>query len=197
MTDPIYGDSPIDVGLLWDSTLRPPLVNDDEMKVWRAVVVGAVDEKNESSWLIRWRVGSVLTAEGVHLDNLGTELKFPRPDGWDDDRYRAALVPIEGVVLTLKVPSRTVALAAGLTDAQPGQSFKVAQLVDIGAVYCVLLFGVDANEVQTYRTVLEYGRPKGVELCLLFTPAEEDEVLYLDGFMGATLDGPAVMIDSF
>jgi hypothetical protein len=194
VTDPIYGDNPIDVGLLWDSTFRPPLVNDAEMKVWRAVVVGAVDEKNESSWLIRWRVGSVLTAEGVHMDNLGDELKFPRPDGWDDDRYRAALVPIEGVVLTLKVPARTVALAAGLTDAQPGQSFKVAQLVDIGAAYCVAFFGVSANEMQTYRVVMEYGRPKGVEMCLVFSPFPEDEVFTIEV---SEIGGPDVIADAF
>lgn len=193
MIDPIYGDNPLDPVQRWNQLLRPPLVVDPEMEAWREVYAGVVSELLASSWLVRWRVGSVKTALGVHLENLGGELGFPKPDGWDDERYGPVVDAIEGVVLTPRTPPKTEALALSLTSTQVGQSFL---LVDGDPLkYSVIFFGVTAQEAITYCNVLEYGRPKGVSKTCLFSPAAVEDVLFLDGFNGATMDGPAVMVD--
>lgn len=186
MTDPIYGDNPVDPDYRWWQTMRPPLVNDPEIEVWRNVIGGAVGDLLESSWSVRWRTGSVMTALGVHLDALGDDLGFPRPDGWDADRYRAALIPIEGAAGTRRTPAATKALAGGLADGS--QTWLISQADPL--TYVVYFFGVSDDEAMTYYSVLDRGRPTAVRMVLVYSPSAAEDVFTLDSSL---LDGPDVL----
>jgi len=158
MPDPDYGPSPVDLDKRWYQTMRPPLVNDPEIEVWRAVVTGHFGQQADSAWSVRWRTNSVQTAVGVHLDALALDLGFLRPDGWSDDRFQAVAIAIDGAVLSNRPPSVTQALATALV--QPGQTFELEQTASL--VYVVTFYAITDDEALTYCSVLDYGRPKGV-----------------------------------
>ena len=183
MTDPTYGDNPIDPGARWDQLMRPPLVNDDEVQALRTVVVAMMLELLESSWSVRWRVGSVLTSEGVHLDAVASDFKLLRPDGWSDDRWRAALIPIDAAFLSNRTVDGTKALAAGL--AQPGQTWEIDRPGNLE--YIVYFFGITADEAEIYREILEFGRPKGVGFTLVWSAVPKADTFVWDVSL---YDGP-------
>jgi hypothetical protein len=184
--DPIYAQNPVDPNTRWFQTMRPPLVKDPEIQVWQAVLTAAVGELLASSWEVRWRVGSVLTAIGVHLDALGRDLGFLRPDGWSDERYQNVLVPIDGAVGTNRQPSVTKALAAGLVN---GAQTWLLERPD-PLTYVVYFFELTENEALTYFDVLYRGRPHGVRMVLVFSPEAAPDVFTLDE---SALDGPDVL----
>lgn len=184
--DPIYGSNPLDPEDTWYRSLRPPLVNDPEMGVWQAVIVAAMLELHESAWLVRWRCKSPVTAVGVHLSAFGAALDFPRPDGWSDDRYRPAVVAIDGATLAIKPPAVTAALADALvTGAQTWEMQQVAPLE-----YVVVFYSLPTAEASTYRAVLEYGRPPGVRLILIYSEVPKADTFVLDDSL---LDGPDLL----
>lgn len=186
MTDPVYGDNPLDPDARWYQTMRPPLVNDPEIQVWRVVIGAAVREMAESSWLVRWRTKSVASAEGVHLDAHGLDVGLMRPDGWDEQRYRNVLVPVVGAMSGNRPPSVTKALAAGLVHG--GQTWKLSRPGAL--VYVVYFFGLTPNEALTYFDVLNLGRPTSVRLVLVYSPEAEADVFELDE---SELDGDDVL----
>jgi hypothetical protein len=189
MTDPIYGDNPIDPEQRWWDTMRPPLVNDAEMLVWKEVLTEAMLEVAESSWLVRWRTKSVVTAVGIHLDAKGKDLGFLRPDGWDDERYQNALIPIDGISFGVRTPSATADLAAGLVDGAQTWGMAVADPM----TYVVSFFGITSDEALTYFSVLNLGRPKAVRMALVYSASAEADVFFLDSSL---LDGPDILADS-
>jgi hypothetical protein len=186
MTDPTYGDNPIDVEDLWYRTMRPPLVNDPEINVWRQVVTEAAQEILDSSWLVRWRVGFMLTAEGVHLDAAYADIGLVRPDGWSDDRARPVGVAVEGAIGTGRGVDVTRAIADALE--QPGQTWEMTRPAP--ATYVVLFYAITDDEAQTYRSFLEYGRKKGIRFLMVYSNAAKADTFTLDVSL---LDGPNVL----
>lgn len=186
MTDPIYGDSPIDIDQRWWESMRPPLVNDPEIVAWQAVIKGVFGEIAASAWLVRWRTKSVYTALGVHLDAKGRDLNFIRPDSWDDDRYSSALIPIEGAAFGIRPPSATAALAEGLvTGTQAWEMITADPLT-----YVVVFYELTVDESLTYFTVLNLARPRGVRFVLVYSPEAKADVFVLDDSL---LDGPDIL----
>lgn len=186
MTDPIYGDNPIDPDDAWYRSMRPPLVNDPEIDTWRRVNSAAMLEVLESSWLVRWRAKSPVTAEGVHLSAFGSALKFPRPDGWSDDRYQPVVVAIDGATLSGKQPQVTAALADALVDGV--QTWEMLQPAP--ATYVVVFYSLSADEAQTYRDVLERGRKRGIRFLLIYSTVPKAGSFVLDVSL---LDGPDIL----
>jgi hypothetical protein len=189
MTDPIYGDTPLDPEQRWWDTMRPPLVNDPEMLAWKEVITAAMLELNQSSWLVRWRTKSVVTAEGIHLDAKGRDLRFLRPDGWDDDRYRNVLIPLDGIAFGGRPPSATAELAEGLVDG--AQTWELATADPM--TYIVRFFGITADEALTYFSVLNLARPKAVRMVLEHSTEVAADVFELDSSL---LDGTDVLMSS-
>jgi len=186
MTDPIYGSSPVDAGERWDDTLRPCLRNDLEMQGWRTLIADAMDELAASQWAIHWRTKSPLTAQGIHLDARGLDLGILRPDGWDDERYQPVVAAVDGAVFSNRPSSVTATFASALVSgAQTWEMSTPAPLT-----YVVYFYGVTADEVQTYFTVLERGRPRGVRMILVYSPEPKDGVFVLDE---SELDGPDIL----
>lgn len=173
-TDSVYGENPLDPETRWDQTMRPPLVNDPEFQVWRTVIGAAVRELAESSWLVRWRTKSIVTALGAHLEAHGKGLLL-RPSGWSDERYRNVLIPIEGVFGTNRPPSATKALAAGLVNG--AQTWKVTRADPL--TYVVYFFELTENEAKTYFSVLSLGRPTAVRFVLVYSPEPESGTFIL------------------
>lgn len=186
MTDPIYGDNPIDPDDAWYRSMRPPLVTDPEIDVWRRVITGAMLEVLESSWLVRWRAKSPVTAAGAHLDAFGSSLAFPRPDGWADTRYRPVVVAIDGATLSGKQPQVTSALADALVDG--AQTWEM--IAPAPASYVVVFYSLSSDEAQTYRDVLERGRKRGIRFLLLYSTVPKANAFVLDV---SQLDGPDLL----
>jgi hypothetical protein len=184
-TDSVYGESPLDQRARWDETMRPPLVNDPEFQVWRTVIGGAVAELAESSWRVRWRTKSIVTALGAHLEAHGKDLLL-RPDGWSDERYRNVLIPIEGVFGTNRPPSATKALAEGLVNGS--QTWLVTRADPL--TYIVYFFELTENEAKTYFSVLNLGRPTAVRFVLVYSPEPEAGTFIVDSSL---VDGPDVV----
>lgn len=184
--DPLYAQSPLNPTLRWNQTMRPPLVNDPEMRVWRTVISACVGELAQSSWLVRWRTRSVVTAIGAHLDAFGKDLGSLRPDGWSDERFQNVLIPIEGGAQTNRPPSVTKALAAGLVNGD--QTWLVVRPTALQ--YVVYFFSLTENEAKTYFNVLNLGRPTAVRLVLVYSPEAAPDVFTLDSSL---LDGPDVL----
>jgi len=185
--DPTYGANPIDLDLRWYQLIRPPLANDVETNAWRAVYTAAGQEILDSSWQVRWRCKSVSTALGVHLDALGSDYLL-RPDGWSDDRYRSAVVAIDGVAGAYRTPARTAALADGLEQA--GQAWEMMQAAP--AAYVVIFYAITADEALTYRDVMEWGRPKGVGFFMVYSTVAKADTFVLDVSL---LDGPDLLAE--
>ncbi len=183
--DPIYGPNPIDLDLRWYQLIRPPLANDVETNAWRVTINGALQELLDSSWQVRGRCKSVTTALGVHLDALGSDYLL-RPDGWSDDRYRSAVMAIDGVAGAYRTPARTAALAEGLV--QVGQTWEMDQAAP--AAYVVVFYAITDDEAQTYRSVMEWGRPKGIGLFMVYSNVAKADAFVLDVSL---LDGPDLL----
>ena len=186
MSDPLYGDNPIDALDTWYRYSRPPLVNDAESSVWKTVIVAMMNDLLESSWLVRWRVGSPVTAEGIHLDAVGADFGLLRPDGWGDERWGPVLVAVDGAFISGRTPDVTAALADALE--QPGQSWEMDRPGNLE--YVVYFYGISADEAETYREILEFGRPKGVGFEFIWSNAPKADTFVLDDSL---LDGPDVL----
>jgi hypothetical protein len=186
--DPIYGSQPLDPSARWYETILPPLANDPETEIWRQVVSAMMLVLLESDWLVHWRTRSVVTALGVHLDALGRDLDFLHPDGWTEDRYRAALIPIVSASYGVRTPGVTAGLADGL--AQPGQTWEMGQADAL--TYCVVFYGVTPDEAELYFHVIRRGKPEAVRFCLVYSGAPKAGTFILDSSL---LDGPDLLAD--
>lgn len=189
MTDPIYGDNPIDPVEGWNETFRPPLVQDPEWVVWRAVFTGLVAEHLESAWLTRWR-RSVLTAEGAQLAEHGAELGYPQPVGWTEDRYRAVLVALLPASFAQPTTEVVGDLAEALLDV--GQSFTFTEEWPCSARFTFL--ETDADDATAYASALDRARPRGCQYFLVAHPGGGLSPFILGT---STLDGPDTLSDLF
>lgn len=189
MTDPTYGDNPLDAELRWFQTMRPPLVNDPEIRAWQAVIKDSMGELAESSWSVRWRTKSASTAFGVHLDAKGADLGFLRPgvDPWDDDRYRATLLAIEGATIGNRPPSVTSALADALI--QDGQTWEMTQADPL--TYRVYMYGLTADDAVAYFDVLRLGKPTAIRLVMVHSTEPKAGTFVLDS---TDMDGPDLLV---
>ncbi len=163
MTDPIYGNSPLDVGAQWDGTWLTPLNTDPFWIGWRNVWVAALTEANESQWLMRWR-RAVTTAEGQQLIDRGLELGFaPKPAGWTDERYRDVLVAIVPGAYATPTDKVYVGIADALTFGP--QTFVFREELPLSMR--VTFTDTSADEAINYRDALEYGRPHGSQFFIV------------------------------
>lgn len=189
MTDPVYGDNPIDPEQLWDETFRPALRDDPLWQARRAVFTTMVGHLLESLWLIRWRT-SVLTAEGYQLQTRGAELQYLQPDGWTEDRYRAVLVALLPATFARLTPAVVGAVATALLDV--GQTFTSKEYAPCSAQFTYL--NTDADDAIAYFTVLnDRARPKGCQYYL----TAHDGVNPPFTIDTSTIDGPDTLAELF
>lgn len=188
MTDPVYGDTPIDGGEIWDNSFPVPLAADPYWLGWRAVWDGAIDELAQSQWLTRWR-RSISSAEGQQLLDVGLgQVGYaPKPDGWTDDRYRAVLGAIAAAQGGDESPAALVAIADALIVAP--QTFTIEEQLP-GTILFTFL-DTDANDAAAYLAALEFGRPKGERLLLEYHP----DALTMFTLDASLLDGADVLGD--
>jgi len=184
--DPIYGSITIDTKLLWDQTFRPPLVMDPEGLVWREVTTGLFDDLLESQFMLRWRTRGIAGTEGIFLTAKGAELGWPRPDTWTDARYKPPLLAIDGGAFGRREPQATIDLAEALVDGP--QTVEVSHTDPL--IYCVVYYSTTADEAELYLNALEFVRPRGTTLCLIYSPVPKTGVFVLDT---SALDGPHVL----
>jgi len=184
--DPVYGEFTIDTKDLWDRTFRPPLVMDPEGLVWREVVTGLFDDLLESQFMLRWRTRGIAGCEGIFLTAKGAELSWPRPDGWSDARYKPPVLAIDGGAFGRREPQATINLAEALVDG--AQTVEVSHTDPL--IYCVIYYSTTADEAELYLNALEFARPRGTTLCVIYSPVAKAGVFVLDTSL---LDGPHVL----
>ena len=165
MTDPIYGDHPLDPGEMWDATFPPPLVLDPEWVALRSVWVSAIADVLESQWLTRWR-GSVSTAEGIQLDTRGAEIVYPRPDGWTDARYQAVVSAMTPASFARQTSTVAYNLATALLDG--AQTMTFTEQYPCSATFTFL--ETDADDATAYNYALDRARPRGCQFQLVAHP---------------------------
>ncbi|HUV48038.1 MAG TPA: hypothetical protein VMX11_03585 [Actinomycetes bacterium] len=165
MTDPVYGDNPIDPGEIWDASFRPVLVQDPTWVHWRNVVVAASIEYLDSQWSVRWRRATT-TATGKALDDRGLEVGLLRPAGWTDDRYRAVLVAI--LPGSFAVPTTEVAFNMATALLVPPQTVQFIEQYPNTATFEYTDATLD--DAQSYLATLEYARPWGCQFALVYHP---------------------------
>lgn len=166
MTDPIYGDSPLDPTEQWDETFIVPLWADPYWQAWRNVAAAMLEEANESQWLMRWR-RSLVTAEGQQLIDRGLELGFaPKPAGWTDERYRDVLVAIFPGIYGTPTPAVEIGIANALII--PPQTFVAFEELPLSTRF--EFTDTSADEGITYLTALDRGRPNGAQITVVSHP---------------------------
>lgn len=189
MTDPVYGDNPIDPEQLWNETFRPALLQDPYWIARRNVLVQMVRDVLEALWLTRWRT-SVMTAEGVQLTERGAELQYLQPDGWTEGRYRNVLIALLPATFARLTPAVVGAVATALLDV--GQSFTSVEYAPCSAEFTFL--DTDAEDAIAYFTVLnERARPKGCQYFLI----AHDGVAPPFTIDTSTIDGPDTLAELF
>ena len=57
-------------------------------------------------------------------------------------------------------------------------------------IYCVVYYSTTADEAELYLNALEFVRPRGTTLCLIYSPVPKTGVFVLDT---SALDGPHVL----
>lgn len=187
MTDPIYGDPPIDVVIEWSEGMWPALLVDPEILAWRATITDAITELVDSAWSVQWRCKSPATAIGIHLDAFGEGLEQPRPDGWDDDRYRPVVVALDGSTPGRRVVDTTIAIANALVFGSQAWELLEAD----PHTYVVFFFELPTAEAATYLAILDRGRPKGFRMILAYSEQPKAGAFVLDE---SDLDGPDVLL---
>lgn len=170
VTDPIYGDNPIDPGEQWDTAFRYPLQPDPIYTAIRNVWVGALLEALESQWLTRWR-RAVTTAVGAQLDVWGDQLDYIQPAGWTDDRYQAVLTALFPASFARLTPEVVFGLATALLDV--GQSFTAVEEWPCAARFTYQ--ETDADDAKAYISALDRARPRGSEYVLVAHPGGGDD----------------------
>ena len=156
MTDPIYGDNPIDPVALWNDTFRPTLVLINSHSGSRTVVSQMFDELLESQWLTRWRT-SLVTSEGAQLEIWGNQLGYIKPVGWTDDRYKAVLVALFHASFALDTPDVVFDLANALLDV--GQTFTFDEFPPCTGRFT--FYNTDPGEAVAYTSALNRARSNG------------------------------------
>ena len=182
MTDPIYGDNPIDPGQLWDESIRPILALDPEWVYWRNVWEQIMLELLESQWLTRWR-RAVTTASGAQLDEREEEIGYLCPDGWTDDRCQAVLAAIFAASYIQPTTQIVYNLADALLDV--GQSFHFAEEFPCTARFT--FFETDADDAVSYASALDRARARGCQYFLVAHPGGGADPFIVDTSL---VDGP-------
>jgi hypothetical protein len=185
MTDPVYGDNPIDTPQLWLGSIVPPLANDPEMEAWRVATATLFQAIAEDQWLTRWRTAAT-TAEGVQLDELGEAVGYPRPDGYGDDRYRAILVALLPGIWQRPTPPVFAALLDALVVAP--QTATMVEELPLAARFTFLETGTD--DALNYFAALERIRPRGAQFFAVFEPPGGGDAFEIDT---STINGPDVI----
>lgn len=189
MTDPVFGDNPIDPVALWNDTFRPALLSDPEWQIWRAVMASMMGDLLESQWLTRWR-RSIMTAEGAQLQLWGGQLNYLQPMGWTEDRYRAVLIAL--LPASFGHPTTDVAfnLAEALLDV--GQSFTAQE--EWPATSRFTFLATDPNDAIAYLTALNRARASGHQYYLVAHDGGDPFVL--DTSLLDSPDTLALMLES-
>jgi hypothetical protein len=182
MTDPVYGDNPIDPGALWDGAIAPIFATEPSTVVTRNVWSAGVQALIDDEWLIRWRT-SATQAEGVQLDEHGNAINYPRPDGWTDDRYKPVVLALLPTVLGRITPPRVTDVAFALLDGI--QTFTVVEPTHCTAVFTFLDTSLD--DATAYASALNRARNKGTRYVITYHPGGGTGPFTLDV---STLDGP-------
>jgi hypothetical protein len=189
VTDPIYGDNPIDPTQLWNETFRPPLLGVMPFVAVRDVFGQMMSDLLESLWLTRWR-RAVLTAEGYQLTERGEELAFLQPDGWTEDRYRDVLVALLPATFGRLTPQVVGNVATALLDV--GQTFTMEEYAACSAEF--VYYATSADDGQSYFSVLNgRARPKGCQYRLI----AHDGVGAPFTVDTSTIDGPDTLAELF
>lgn len=167
MTDPIFGDTPIDGGQTWDEVWLRPLYTDPYWIAWRNVWDAAMYEWAQSQWLTRWR-RSLVTAEGQQLIDRGFEIapNFPKPVGWTDERYRDVLIAMVPGVFATPTPAVLVGIATALLDGS--QTFIAYDEPPLSQR--VSFFDLPIDEATTYLAALSRARPNGGQIFVTAHP---------------------------
>jgi hypothetical protein len=167
VTDPIFGDTPLDGGQLWDQVWLRPLYTDPYWQGWRNVLAEALGEFYQSQWLMRWRRALVF-AEGTQLLERGFEIapNFPQPDGWNDERYRDVLIAMVPGVVATPTPAVLVGIAEALVEG--GQTFVCYDEPPLSQR--VSFFDVAIDDATNYLAALSRARPNGGQIFLTVHP---------------------------
>lgn len=184
--DPDYGSITVNTDLLWDECYRPPLVMDAEIAAWKAVATGMIDDLLISSFMVRWRTRGIAGAAGLHLTAKGAEIGVFRPDGWADARYRPVVSAVEAAAFSRRAPAATIAVADSLlTGTQANEVYHAGPLA-----YCVIFYEMDADEAEFAINVLDYARPRGTTLCVIYSEVAKSGTFVLDS---SELDGTHIL----
>lgn len=188
MTDPVYGDNPINPTQLWNGSFRPPLMQDPYWVARRNVFAQMMADLLEALWLTRWRI-AVMTAEGAQLTARGVELDYLQPDGWTEDRYRDVLVALLPATFARLTPAVVSGLAFALLDV--GQSVTAVEYAPCSAHFTYL--NTDADDGIAYFSALDRARPKGCQYYL----TAHDGVNPPFTIDTSTIDGPDTLAELF
>jgi len=182
VTDPVYGDNPLDPAELWNGSFSPALVADPEWAGWRAVVVQLLADFLESQWLTRWR-RALVTAEGEQLRVWGDQLSYIQPDGWADSRWRDVLIALLPASLLPPTPEVVGNLATALLDV--GQSWTHVEEFPLSDRFTFL--ETDADDADAYLSALDRARPEGAQYYLVAHPGGGGDPFIIDSSL---IDGP-------
>lgn len=165
MTDPVYGDHPIDPQFLWDSTIRPSLAGIAVVRDLGVVWSQALAEILEADWLTRWR-RTLATAEGVQLDTWAATFSYLCPDGWSEDRCRAVLMAIVPAALATPTTARAFAVATAVLDV--GQTVTYEDEFPCSGRFTFL--DTSADDAISYVVALERARPRACQFFVVAHP---------------------------
>jgi hypothetical protein len=182
MTDPVYGDNPIDPEALWNEGIRPATWKIELEYQMGLVAQQAMAELLESLWLTRWRT-SLATAEGIQLDTRASELGFLCPDGWSEARCQATLQAIFAAALVVQTPAVAYALATAMLDV--GQSVTMFEELPCAARFVFL--ETSSDDAISYATALDRARPNGHQFYVVAHPGGGGSPFVIDS---STIDGP-------
>ncbi len=187
MTDPVYGDNPLDPEMRWEETILPAMSGDPEWTAIRNVTAEVQLEANESQWLTRWR-RAVTTAEGYQLDQRGEELRYIRPVGWTDDYYRAVLVALLPGIFGRATPGVVYGLCTALAVAP--QTFTMEEPTHCTGLFTWLETSLD--QALSISSALERIRPPGHRYFVIFFDGPGADAFTIDV---SALDGPDLLAE--